>query len=79
MIRSGSPAAAAVLLGAAALAPVVFASDLDERVARLEQELGQQRAANGERIFTRACAACHGRTFSGVISPSYEQTKHVET
>jgi len=65
MNRSGSPAIAAVLLGAVVLAPAVFASDLDERVARLEQELGRQRAADGERIFKRACAACHGAAGRG--------------
>lgn len=65
MIRSGWPATAIVLLGATALVSTVFASDLDERVARLEREVGQQRAIAGERIFARACAACHGATGRG--------------
>ena len=62
MQRSGLPAAIAVLLGAAS---VLFADDLTDRIARLERELGKQRAAHGERIFARACAACHGTAGRG--------------
>jgi len=60
--RSGSPVAVVVLLGAASM---LFADELTDRVARLERELGEQRATVGERIFARACAACHGATGRG--------------
>ena len=46
-----------ILLVAASL---LFAGDVEERIARLEQELERQRSADGKRIFARACAACHG-------------------
>ncbi len=57
MRKAGLPAVVVVLLGAASMP---LADDLTDRVARLERELGEQRAARGERIFARACAACHG-------------------
>ena len=59
---TGLLAAAVVLLGAAS---ILFADDVTDRVARLEREVGQQRAAQGERIFARACAACHGTAGRG--------------
>ncbi len=62
MRKASLPAAVVVILGAVS---IPFADDLTDRVARLERELGKQRAAAGERIFARACAACHGATGRG--------------
>ena len=56
-MKLGLTAAGVILLAATS---VLLGADIDERVSRLERELGSQRAADGERIFARACAACHG-------------------
>ncbi len=62
MRKAGLRASVVVLLGAWS---ILFADDLTDRVTRLERELGEQRAANGERVFAKACAACHGTAGRG--------------